>query len=310
MLSSTAMDELLLEVIPTWQWMAFAALFGAMWGSFANVVIVRWPEGLSVVRPASRCFSCETPINFYDNIPIFSYFILRGRCRSCKAKFSPRYMVVELAMALLSVGVLNMTLLNAPPSFVYGLAEYFIWFAFVWALVTAAIIDLETFLLPDVITLSGVTVGILVSVFVFKDDFLDHVIGALGAYGFLSLFFVHGYKFLTGKEGMGAGDPKLLAMIGAFFGVHGAIFTLFAGAIQGLVIGSILVIYRRRTGSGPEVPVLDEDDENDEPDDSRFRKAKVPFGPFLALGALEYYFFGSALMDWYLGGVTDLIGLF
>ena len=102
--------QALLEIVPAWQFIAFAAVFGAMWGSFANVVIVRWPLEMSVVRPASHCISCKTPIRFYDNIPILSYLFLRGKCRHCKASFSPRYMVVELALALLAVGVMRLTM--------------------------------------------------------------------------------------------------------------------------------------------------------------------------------------------------------
>ncbi len=302
----------LIQVIPVWQFTAFAAVFGAMWGSFANVVIVRWPLGLSVVRPASHCPACKKPIPFYDNIPVFSYLILLGKCRNCKEKFSPRYAVVELAMALLSVGVLRMTLLADPPTFLFGLTEYVVWFAFVWALLTAAIIDLETFLLPDAITLPGVAVGLAVNSFVLKTGWMDPVIAAVGGFAVISLLFVHGYKLLTGQSGMGEGDPKLIAMIGAFLGTKGAMFALFAGAFQGLIIGSILVIYRRRTGTEPGPPLdddeLDEEGKELEPD-LRFRKARVPFGPFLALGAIEYYFMGDTLIYLYLDGVARIMGL-
>ena len=313
--------DLILQEIPRWQFVALAAVFGALWGSFANVVIVRWPLEQSVLRPGSHCMSCNEKVRFYDNIPIFSYLILRGRCRFCKAPFSPKYMVVELAMALLSVGVMNMTLLNNPPSFLFGLSSYFVWFAFIWALLTAGIIDLDTFLLPDVITLPGIGIGIAVNIFLFRTGWIDPVTYALGSYGGLSLLFVHGYKRLTGRQGMGEGDPKLLAMIGAFLLLKGALFALFAGALQGLVVGSILVLYRRRTGRGPTPPVLDGETEeeyeetdgeaDDAPGNTPFRWAKVPFGPFLALGAIEYYFFGEVLLDAYTGFLSKLIlGIF
>ncbi|MCP4605917.1 MAG: prepilin peptidase [Proteobacteria bacterium] len=305
------MDDLF-QVIPVWQFTAFAAVFGAMWGSFANVVIVRWPEGLSVVRPASHCPSCKKPIPFYDNIPVFSYLILLGKCRNCKESFSPRYAVVELAMALLSVGVLRMTLLADPPTFLFGLTEYVVWFAFMWALLTAGIIDLETFLLPDAVTLPGIVIGLLVNSFVLKTGWMDPLIAAVGGFAVISLLFVHGYKLLTGQNGMGEGDPKLIAMIGAFLGMKGAMFALFAAAFQGLVIGSILVVYRRRTGTEPEPPFDDDelDEDRNEPDpDPRFRKARVPFGPFLALGAMEYYFVGDTLLGLYLDGVAKIMGL-
>jgi leader peptidase (prepilin peptidase) / N-methyltransferase len=307
--------DLILQEIPRWQFIALAAIFGALWGSFANVVIVRWPLEQSVLRPGSHCMTCNQKVRFYDNIPILSYFILRGRCRFCKTPFSPKYAVVELAMALLSIGVMNTTLLADPPSFLLGLSTYFVWFAFIWALLTAGMIDLDTFLLPDVITLPGIAVGIAANIFLFSAGWIDPLTSALGSYAGLSLLFVHGYKRLTGRQGMGEGDPKLLAMIGAFLLLKGALFALFAGALQGLVVGTIIVICRRRTRSGPTPPVLEgepdqeEDDETDDDETSKtpFRWAKVPFGPFLALGAIEYYFFGDVLLSAYTGFVSSLV---
>jgi leader peptidase (prepilin peptidase)/N-methyltransferase len=205
--------------------------------------------------------------------------------------------------------VMQMTLLSTPPSFPYGLTEYFIWFSFIGALITAGMIDLDTFLLPDVISLPGILIGLVANVFIFGENWVDPVLAAALSYSVISLLFVHGYKLLTGQSGMGEGDPKLLAMIGAFLGIEGAMFTLFAGAFQGLVVGSFLVLYRRRGGSGPETPLLDEelnDDGGEIDEDPRFRKARVPFGPFLALGAIEYYFFGPALLELYLGTVSNL----
>ncbi|MDJ0762415.1 MAG: prepilin peptidase [Myxococcota bacterium] len=300
------MDAFFLEVVPTWQPVLLAAVFGAMWGSFANVVIVRWPLGLSVVRPGSHCTACKQPIRFYDNVPIISYFLLKGKCRHCGTRFSFRYVLVEISMALLSVAVLQMTLLSNPPGFLFGLTEYFIWFAFIWALFTAGAIDLETFLLPDAITLPGIGVGLLVNIFVLKNGWIDPLTGAAGSYAVLSLLFVHGYKLLTGKNGMGEGDPKFLAMIGAFLGVRGAGFSLFAGAFQGLLIGSLLVLYRRKNPGQPDLEISDGDDATEV--DSRFRKARVPFGPFLALGAIEYFFFGDYLIQQYTAAVAYLIG--
>ena len=292
--------ESAIELIPSSLFIAGAAIFGGLWGSFANVVIVRWPKDMSIVRPASHCLACGTPIKFYDNIPIISYIILRGHCRTCHAPFSPRYALVEAIMALLSVAVLRLTLFASPPSFLFGLTEYLIWFAFVFALVTAAFIDLENFLLPDAITLPGIAVGLLANGLVLKTGWVDPLIGAAGGYAVIALLFVYGYKLLTGTPGMGEGDPKLVAMIGAFLGVKGVLFALFAGALQGLLIGSALVLRRRKKGESPP-PLF----EGEQPD-PRFRKARVPFGPFLALGAIEYYFFGSWLIDIYLGTVLRL----
>lgn len=305
--------EHVLDFIPSYQLVVFAFLFGAAWGSFANVVIVRWPKGLSVVRPASHCPSCEGPIAFYDNIPILSYVLLRGKCRTCNTPFSPRYAIVELSLGLLAVAVLYKTLLNNPPSFLFGVTEFFIWFAFVWALLTAGIIDLETFLLPDAITLPGIAIGILANALVLKTGFIDFVVGAFGGYALIALLFVHGYKLLTGYSGMGEGDPKLVAMIGAFLGIRGALFALFVAAIQGLIIGSFLVVVRTRTGRGPK-PILDENEVDENGRDilagAGFHKARVPFGPFLALGAIEYVFFGDLLIDLYSTYSARIFGLF
>ncbi len=306
------MNVALTDVMPPWSLVTFAAIFGAMWGSFANVVIVRWPQGLSVVRPASHCFSCQAPIRFYDNLPILSFLILQGRCRHCRTRFSPRYAIVECAMALLSVGVLQITVLADPPTILFGLTEYVVWFTFVGALLTAGMIDLETYLLPDAITLPGIAIGVLANGLVLKTGWQEPIIGAIGGYALLSLVFVHGYRLLTGHQGMGEGDPKLVAMIGAFLGVKGGLFALCFGALQGLIIGSLLIVIRRRTGTEPEPPIDDDelDDEGNElQPDPRFRKAKVPFGPFLALGAIEYLFFGDALITLYLRGAAQLFGL-
>ena len=286
------------DIVAPWQWQLVAGVFGALWGSFANVVIVRWPREMSVVRPGSHCLACGAPIRFYDNVPVLSYLVLRGRCRDCKARFSPRYALVELAMALLAVSVARLTLLAEPASFQQAAAEFFVWFAFVFALVTMAMIDLDCYLIPDAIALPGIAVGIAANAFVLPLDWMEPLAAAAAGYLLVRLVFIEGYKLLTGRPGMGEGDAKLLAMIGAFAGFQGAVFALFAGALQGIVAGTIIVVLRRRAhepepvfeeelgegGAAPERPV-------------RFRKARVPFGPFLALGALEHFFFGDVLID-------------
>jgi len=306
------MDEVL-ELVPQWQVMAMAGVFGALWGSFANVVIVRWPLEMSVVRPASHCMACKAPIRFYDNLPVISYLVLRGRCRRCEAPFSPRYAIVELSMALLAVAVARVTLLADPPSFQQGAAEFFIWFAFVWALVTIGMIDLETYLIPDCITYPGIVLGLAANAFILPLGWKEPLIAAAGGYAIMRLLFIDGYRLLTGKAGMGEGDAKLVAMFGAFIGLEGILFALFAGALQGLVAGSIAVLARRRKGPDAEPVFEEERDESGvplEPPDTRFRKARVPFGPFLALGAIEYFFLGAWLIDSYLGRISEAIGVF
>jgi leader peptidase (prepilin peptidase)/N-methyltransferase len=295
------------DIVAPWQWQLLAGVFGALWGSFANVVIVRWPREMSVIRPGSHCLACGAPVRFYDNVPVLSYLVLRGRCRDCKARFSPRYALVELAMAVLAVSVARLTLLAEPASFQQAAAEFFVWFAFVFALVTVAMIDVDCYLIPDAIALPGIAIGIAANAFVLPLGWMEPLASAAAGYLLVRLVFIEGYRLLTGRPGMGEGDAKLLAMIGAFAGFRGGVFSLFAGAIQGLAVGSIVVLLRRRSNE-PE-PVFDEDlDEGAaaavEP--ARFRKARVPFGPFLALGALEYLFFGERLVSAYTAALDAL----
>ncbi|MBN2340711.1 MAG: prepilin peptidase [Deltaproteobacteria bacterium] len=290
----------ILNLIPSWQILLAAGVFGALWGSFANVVIVRWPREMSVVKPASHCFSCKTPVKFYDNIPVLSYIILRGKCRHCGAPFSFRYAAVELCMGLLSVGVAQVTLVGSSDPLL-GLAAYFIWFFFVWALVTVAMIDLEHYLIPDVIVLPGIVVGLSANIFVLRNGMWEYVVATVVAYAAIRLLFIDGYRLLTGRAGMGEGDAKLLAMFGAFLGYEGVLFALFAGALQGTIVGVVMILVRRKDGDLNE-PVFEEEvDEDGEPlePDERFGKARVPFGPFLALGALEYIFVGEHFLRAY-----------
>ncbi|MCU0662847.1 MAG: prepilin peptidase [Myxococcota bacterium] len=281
-----------------------AGVFGALWGSFANVVIARWPREMSVVRPGSHCFSCGAPIRFYDNIPIVSYLLLRGRCRACHARFSPRYILVEALLGLLATAVAHRVLASHPPTLAYGLTSFFFGFGLCFALITAALIDLDTFLLPDAITLPGIAVGLVVNVAVLRDlPLWDVVAGSLGCFLFLHIVFVKGYARLTGRQGMGEGDPKLLAMIGACLGVQGALFALVGGAAQGLVAGVAMVVLRRRARpqalepQSPREPLQAGATDFDPDAHPALLHAAVPFGPFLALGALEYYF-----------GARDIIG--
>jgi len=295
------------DIVAPWQWQLVAGVFGALWGSFANVVIVRWPREMSVIRPGSHCLACGKPIRFYDNVPILSYLVLRGRCRDCKARFSPRYALVELAMALLAVSVARMTLLAGPAPFQQAAAEFFIWFGFVFALVTVAMIDLDCYLIPDAVALPGIAIGIAANAFVLPLGWMEPLVAAVAGYALIRLVFIEGYRLLTGRPGMGEGDAKLLAMIGAFAGYQGGVFALFAGALQGLVVGTIVVLIRRRANE-PE-PVFDEErgEDGTSPEQPvRFRKARVPFGPFLALGALEYLFFGERLVAAYTSAVDAL----
>ncbi len=257
---------------------AVVFIISACIGSFLNVCIYRLPEHLSVVTPGSRCPSCSAPVRSFDNIPIISYFILGGRCRSCKATFSVRYAMVELLIALLGVA-LYWRFAFAP--------EFFAYAAFTAALATVAFIDLDHKIIPNVISLPGIVVGFGIAclfgfvlpgggVDALYPSVIDAAIGVVLGGG--SLFLISfGYYVLTGREGLGFGDVKLLAMIGAFVGWKGVLFTIFTGSVVGALIGVFIMTFR---GKGA--------------------KYAVPFGPFLSMGALLYIFFGKSIISWYL----------
>ncbi len=245
----------------------FTFCFGAVVGSFLNVCIWRLPAGESIVRPRSRCPGCSTPIRSFDNIPIISYLLLRGRCRSCGRAISPRYPLVELLMGTLLV-VLAYRYDVSPALAVGG--------AFVAALIVVSFIDLDHQIIPDVISLPGIGVGLLISLLGYGPPLVDSVLGVLCGGGILYAV-AFGYQALTGREGMGGGDIKLLAMIGAFLGWRGVLVTLILGSFGGAVVGVTLMIAR---GADTRLP--------------------IPFGPFLALGAVCALFFGEQLIHWYL----------
>ncbi|RJP86249.1 MAG: prepilin peptidase [Desulfobacteraceae bacterium] len=239
---------------------------GACIGSFLNVCIWRLPRSQSIVSPGSMCPKCDTPIRFYDNIPIISYAFLLGKCRKCAAPISIRYPLVELLTGLLAVATAHR----------YGITlDFLIYFIFISALVTVTFIDLDLQIIPDIISLPGIPLGLAASLVLTTVTFKDALIGVLLGGG--SLFLVAwGYHRITGKEGMGGGDIKLLGMIGAFIGWQGVCFTIFIASATGSVIGSVLMLFARK--------------------DLKFA---VAFGPFLALGAVAYLFVGPELIDWY-----------
>lgn len=244
-------------MMPGWFLPMATFLFGLLWGSFLNVVIYRVPREMSVVRPASHCPGCSKPIAGYDNVPVFSYLILRGRARCCGVKMSPRYPLVELIGGALSFAILWVVIRPLPDSFpvVRAAAIYTADFALCMGLVAAAFIDAEHMFLPDSITLGGIVVGIATAT-LRGGSFVDAIVGAI--VGFLGVFvpFVFLYKGLLGRTGMGMGDAKLLALAGAWFGWQGAVFVLFAGAFQGTIYAAVLKVL----GIEPKLPraVLDD----------------------------------------------------
>ncbi|MCB0342837.1 MAG: prepilin peptidase [Pseudobdellovibrionaceae bacterium] len=241
-------------------------LFGAIWGSFANVVIYRLPHEKSVVKPRSRCPKCEAAIKWYDNVPILSWLFLRGRCRSCKAKISWRYPLVEFLMGSVFAIVFYQF------GFSWLTLEYLV---FAFGLIVVSFIDFDHMILPDVFTLSGVVLGLLGAALNPEREFMSALWGVLMGGG--SLYLVaYIYFALRKEEGMGGGDIKLLAWIGALLGWKSIPFVILASSLVGSVVG-ILIMIRSREGM----------------------KAAIPFGPYLALGALIYMIGGSQLIDWY-----------
>jgi leader peptidase (prepilin peptidase)/N-methyltransferase len=248
-------------------WSITALILGLAVGSFLNVCIYRLPRSESIVYPGSRCPACGTPLKWYHNIPVASFVALRGRCAFCGSSISLAYPLVELCMGVLSLALFVR----------YGPTLTFVsFFLFVAALLAVAFIDLRTRIIPDVISLPGLVLGFLSSLV--RDDITlwQSLIGLLAGGG--CLFLVSwGYYLLTKREGMGMGDVKLMAMIGAFLGWQAIIFVILSSSFLGAVTGTFLMLKKR--------------------EDS---KLAIPFGPFLSLGALLYLFQGPALVDWYL----------
>lgn len=241
-------------------------IFGACIGSFLNVCIYRIPAGLSIVHPGSRCPRCKKAIPFYDNIPILSYLLLLGKCRRCKTPIGIRYPFVELLgglSALACAQVFGLTL--------HGLVV----FAFIATLIVVTFIDLDHRIIPDRISLPGIPLFFLAALAVPTVTWRASAIGIVAGGG--SLFAVAWiYELITGREGMGGGDIKLLAMIGAMIGWQGVLFTLFAASAIGTLTGLLAML---RSGKG--------------------LKLAIPFGPFLAAGAVLYLFCGDAIIFWY-----------
>ena len=241
---------------------------GAVVGSFLNVCIHRLPRSESVVRPGSHCPACGGPIAPYDNVPILSYLLLRGRCRACQARISPRYFLIELANGV------GYSVILWRFGFGWPAAVYAVLFS---ALLVITVIDLDHQIIPDAITLPGIGLGVLCAATVLPVSLADSIFGGLVGGGILWVL-AWASPYLFGKEGMGGGDIKLLAMIGVFLGWKPALLTVMVGALVGSVVGIGLIACR----------VLRRDQ-------------YLPFGPFLAIGAVVSLFFHQDVFTWYRG---------
>lgn len=247
-------------------------LYGAIVGSFLNVVILRLPEeGASIVFPASHCPQCQTELRWYENIPVVSYLALRGRCRTCNVAISCQYPLVELVMGGLAVLLVH----------TFGLSSaFFIYFVYVAALVVIIVIDLYHQIIPDIISLSGIAYGVVASFFLPGLTWQNSLLGIFFGGGIFYLIALI-YYLLTKRQGMGGGDIKLLAMIGALQGWMALPFVIFCSSLLGSIIGIGAMVIQKKGG-----------------------QTRIPYGPFLATASLLYLFFEQPIkqyMQLYLG---------
>ncbi len=255
------------EHIPPLYWEIVFFIVGLMFGSFFNVCILRIPAKESIVKPASHCTACGYELKWYDNIPILSYLILRGKCRQCGKKFSIRYMCVEILTGFLFL----LVYLHFGFSWFTPFALVFISF-----IIIMSFIDLDTFILPDRFTLPLIPLGVLS--FLVRPDFslVDSLLGILAGGGLIFLFSA-GYYLLKGTPGMGGGDIKLMAGVGAYLGIELALMTIMIGTITGTIAAIPLLISKKKN-----------------------MDTMLPFGPFLALGAVICLFWGEEIFRFWM----------
>ena len=304
-----------------WFFRVVTLCFGLLWGSFLNVVIYRVPRDMSVVSPPSHCPACGKPIAPYDNVPVLSYLILRGRARCCGARMSPRYPMVEILGGVLSVAIFEVIFHQAPEMAIgRAVAIYAADFALAMGLVAAAFIDAEHMYLPDTITIGGAVLG--VGTASLRDmTYASSLLGALVGFVGVWLPFVVLYAVVRGKSGMGLGDAKLMMLAGAWFGWPGALFVFFAGAVQG-TLGALVIYLVRGKIEEPEAVRADREElekaaaEGDDdakralaedplgaPPGEGLMASRLSFGPFLCVACLEFLFAGEWIRATYLGAL-------
>jgi leader peptidase (prepilin peptidase)/N-methyltransferase len=289
---------------------------GLAFGSFLNVCIYRMPRDLSVVAPGSACPNCKHAVRFYDNVPVLSWLILRGKCRDCRAPISPRYLVIELLVGVIFLACYA----HFGPTL--ALLKYCV---FGFLLLGLIFTDAETFLLPDKLTLTGLGLGIAFSLFVPLNDLASQMLNGVSfpvsfdmAWRLFSLLdsvagavvgasFIYGagaiYMRARGVEGMGFGDVKLMAMVGAFLGTKLTIFTIFTASIAGSLFGvwTLLAVWHKRTRRrlAHHVPVKEARSRAWESAMIALRRHQMPFGVFLGSMAIVALFFGNSFLQWY-----------
>lgn len=301
-----------------------AFLWGAIWGSFANVVIHRVPRGESIVRPRSRCPGCGATLGALENVPILSYLVLRGKCRHCGEPIALRYLIVELLAGLLAFATyMRMVYVPLLEGSAPNLGAWLLAFAFCLAVLVVVFVDLDVWIIPDVIVLPMAIVGLLAAAIVPGWLGVELVPAALSAASGYLVFAGIRWLYLRfrGVDGLGLGDAKLLAMVGAFCGPVGVAWCVGAGAMQGLIVAVPMLLTGRRIantdlhdvhGDDPEAKLVPElgpppsspsdsgptgrgddssprgSEEESDPHAPTILGRHVPFGPFLGLAALEY----------------------
>jgi len=267
---------------------AFVVLFGLLWGSFANVCIYRWPpsdefpNGRSIVKPGSHCAVCKAPIKWYDNVPLLAWLWLRGKCRQCKAPFSPRYLIVEAVTGALFGVAWWFTVTHdwfGHEVFEARLVRFGIYAAFCFVLVVITFIDIDHKLILNKVTYPSIVGFYGFGLLLPERHWYDGLIGAAIGYGFPWLVGEIYFR-ITKREGLGLGDGMLLAAVGALLGWKGVFVSLFGGALIGSVIG-IFVLAKARRNAPPEPETEDA---------PSIMRMELPFGPFLCMAAVVYLF--------------------
>ena len=247
-------------------------LIGCCFGSFFNVVIYRLPAGESVVHPGSHCPICARELAWFENIPLLSYLIQRGKCRGCGTPIAFRYFIVEGLTGILAT-VFFMR---------YGFsARFAAEFCCTCILIIISFIDLDTYIIPDIFSVTGIPVGFAFSFFTLHPTWQNSLLGIAFGGGFF-LLIAYSYRWIRGLDGLGGGDIKLLAMIGAFTGWQGVAFTVLAASLSGALAGTWAM---RRTRKG--------------------MATMIPFGPFLSLGAVCFLLWGEGVVRWYVDGFLN-----
>jgi len=250
-------------VVTTGAGAVLAGSFGLLLGSFLNVVAYRLPRGESLATPASRCPGCDTPIKPYDNVPVISWLLLRGRCRSCKTSIAWRYPLVELVTALL----MALAVVVVGPN-----EDVWLGLAFVVLLVPVTVIDIDFRIIPNKLLIAGAIAALAILALTQAGDIPEHLIAAFAAGGFLLI------AAIAYPGGMGMGDVKLAFVMGLFLGRDVGV-AMLAGLLAGSVVG-VAIMARKGATEG--------------------RKTAIPFGPFLAFGGLVGLLAGEPVVDWYL----------